>query len=187
MILSFFTYFEFFAFWSFFRGVVMVIGQWVVAYDVVVDQTVSFGSEVPWFLLGVVWPVFQTLQLILKVDHVECLLVAQCIILILRQHLNKIIFFGLLGDRFNFLVGVNLSYRIVSRLLLFYGFACNFFVNRCHSLKLFFLSYVPIDFLFPVVVIRFFGKKHLIRSRLSYFLILRWEKCHNFWNYNFLA
>ena len=48
-----------------------------IADDIVVDDRVLARSEVPGLLLRVVRPVLETLQLVLEVEHVVCLLVAE--------------------------------------------------------------------------------------------------------------
>jgi hypothetical protein len=47
-----------------------------IADDVVVSVCILARPEIPWFLLGVVWPALQTFQFVLKVENVEGLLIS---------------------------------------------------------------------------------------------------------------
>ena len=59
-----------------------------IADDVVVDNGVLAGAEVPRLLLGIVWSILEPLQLILKVEDVVSLLVTKSSVLILSEHFN---------------------------------------------------------------------------------------------------
>ncbi len=49
--------------------------------DIVINKGVLARSEIPWFLCWVVWLVLQSLELIVKVNDIECLLIPEYSIL----------------------------------------------------------------------------------------------------------
>lgn len=53
-----------------------------VAYDVIIRTCVLAGAEVPLFLLGVVWPLFQAFHLAFEINNVVSLLVSKGAVLI---------------------------------------------------------------------------------------------------------
>ena len=52
-----------------------------IADDVVVNLSVLSGAEVPGLFLGEVWPLLQTLHLVLEIYNIEGLFISQCSIL----------------------------------------------------------------------------------------------------------
>lgn len=53
-----------------------------VANDVIIRTCVLAGTEVPLFLLGVVWPLFQAFHLAFEINDVVSLLISKCAVLI---------------------------------------------------------------------------------------------------------
>ena len=129
------TYLEFLALWPFLRGVVVVSLQVQVAYDVIIHQGVSLGAEVPGLLLGVVGSALETSELVLEVDDVEGLLVAQSPVLVLGQDVDEVVVLVLPRIRFDSIVRVDLSYRIVLRLLGLDGLVGDLLVLRGVALE----------------------------------------------------
>ena len=84
-----------------------------VADDVVVDNRVFARSEVPRFLFGVVGSRLQPLELVLKVEHVVSLLVAQRPVLVLRQLLDDCLILGLTDLGLTLWVGESLRDGVV--------------------------------------------------------------------------
>ena len=77
------TYHIFFTLRSLFWGIVMMVFQRVVTDDIVIHKGVSLRPEVPWLLLGVVWPVFETTKLVFEIQNVVRLLIPEGAILVL--------------------------------------------------------------------------------------------------------
>lgn len=75
-------------------------------------------AEVPWLLLRVIITVFETLQLVVEVDHVVGLLVAEGRVLILCEHINHVLLLGLFNRLLRVLVRVDLRDRVIEGLLL---------------------------------------------------------------------
>ena len=71
------SYLFFFRRRPFLRVIVVVLGERDVAEDIVVCMAILAWSEVPRLILGIVWVSLETLQFIIKGDHVESLLVSQ--------------------------------------------------------------------------------------------------------------
>ena len=63
-------------FWALLRWLEMMVFHVDVTNDVIVNNSVFAGAEIPWLLLGVVWTIFETLKLVIKVQNIIGLLVA---------------------------------------------------------------------------------------------------------------
>jgi hypothetical protein len=157
----------------------MVFLQAIVAYNIIINQWVSFRSEVPWFFFWVIWSVFETWELILKVKNVVCLFISQCSILILSKHIYIIIILLLSCISFNWWIFVNLSYRIIPCLLSFNFFTCNLNIWICLTLEIILDFNIFAYILFPIFVVCSNREKYFIRSSLSYFLFLCCKKWHS--------
>ena len=98
----------------------MVVLHVVVTDDVIVDNRVLAGSKVPGLLLGIVWAVFQSLQLVVEVKDIVSLLITQGFVLVLSKSLNLVLTLKL--PHLVFAVGVSegLSDRIVLNFLGFH-------------------------------------------------------------------
>ena len=94
-----------------------------VADDVVVDDCVFAGPEVPRFLFGVVRSRLQPFELVLEVEHVVGLLVPQRFVLVLRQLLDNCLLLGLAHLGLSLWVGESLRDWVVLDFLPFDEFA----------------------------------------------------------------
>lgn len=143
----------------------------VVGDDVVINERVPLWPEVPWLLLWIVGSVFQSLQFVLKVQYIICLLISQCSILVHGQHVDELLLLLLSSMLLLVGVGVNLGDRVVTGLLSFYGLVCNLYVSWRNALELIFLNDVLFNIIFPRVVVRLNWEEHLIRRPLCYLLV----------------
>ena len=62
-----------------------------IADDVVVYDRVLTRTEVPRLFLWVVGPILQSFELVLEIENIIGLLVAECSVLVLRKHLDHIL------------------------------------------------------------------------------------------------
>ena len=76
------TYFRLGGLGSLLGWLEVVLFEVDVADYVVVYDSILAWAEVPWLFLGVVWPVLKSFELVLKVEHVVSLFVAECSVLI---------------------------------------------------------------------------------------------------------
>lgn len=178
MISNINTYLKLFALWTLFRCIEMVVLERVVTYNIIINHWVSLWSEVPWFLLWVIWAVFKPCQFVLKINHIICLFISKGIVFIFSQLIDKCFFLCFSWFSFCILVRVNLSYRIVPCFLSFDKLICYFYIFRCFTLEFFFLLSVVIYRWLPVLVVVINWEKDLIRCRLSYLLVLCAKHCH---------
>ena len=79
------TYFGNIFRWAIFWCCEVMLSQVHVTDDVVVTLSVLSWTEVPWFLLGIVRPIFKSDHLILKIYDVVGLFVSQSAILYVKE------------------------------------------------------------------------------------------------------
>lgn len=124
-----------------------------VADDVVVDDRVFAGPEVPGFLFGVVRSRLQPFELVLEVEHVVSLLVTQRSVLVLRQLLDDGLLFGLAHLRLSLRVGERLRDRVVLDFLALDELARHLAVRLRLTLQALLGRMVLRDILLPRVVV----------------------------------
>ena len=117
----------------------MVLLHVDVRNDIVVAVSVFAGSEVPRLVLWVVIALFQTLQLVVKVEHVVGLLVTESTVLVGGKHVDHVLLLCFLNRCLGRGVRIYLRYRVVERFLLFDELLSNFVVSRSFTLKVPFL------------------------------------------------
>ena len=149
----------------------------VVADDVVVDEGVALGPEVPRLLLGIVGPVLQPRQLVLKVQYIERLFVAQGPVLVLGQHVDELLLLKLSRVSLDRPVGVNLCDRVVTGLLRLHSLVCDLDIGMRHALEFRLLRDVVVHILFPRVVFWVAREEHFVRCSLRYLLVQCCETC----------
>lgn len=153
--------------------------QGMIANDVIVHQRVTLGTEVPWLFLGIVRSVFETRQLVLEVEHVVSLFVAESAILVLGKHIDELLLLGLASLLFTGPISVNLRDRIVTCLHGLHHFVGNLQVWVGFTLELGFLCNVVAYVFAPGVIIVIAGEEHLVRRCLHDLLLLSGElDCH---------
>lgn len=85
--------------------------------NIVVLKSVLAWAEVPWLLLGVVVTTLQSLQFVIKVDHVVGLFVSQSSITVTCKHIDHVLLLGLLNNRLGLVVIVNLGDGVIKEIL----------------------------------------------------------------------
>ena len=111
------------------------------------------------------------MQLVLEVEHVVSLLVPECFILVLSQHIDEGVMLLLLGLFFDLSVLVDLRYGIVLRFSFLDIFVLNLDVWIWLSLELLLMVDVGADLLFPVAVLFVSGEEHFVARCLSDLLV----------------
>lgn len=112
------TYLLWFGLWPLFRRIKVVILQVHVADNVIVRAGVPLRSEVPWLLFRIVWPILQTGQLVLEVQHIVSLFIPQRAIFILCEGVDELLLLVLPGNLLTALVSIDLGDRVVTSLAL---------------------------------------------------------------------
>lgn len=130
--------------------------------DVVVLKGVLAGAEVPGLLLGVVVPGFKALQLVVEVDHVVGLLVAERGVSILGEHINHVLLLGLLNSLLGVGVVVHLRDRVVQEVLGLDELGGHLLVGLCLALEVALLFDVLVNVGLPLLVA--LGKTVLLRK-----------------------
>ena len=123
--------------------------QRIVSENVVVNKRVFLWTEVPWLLLWVVGAVLQTREFILEVQYIVRLLVSQCPILVLGQHVDELVLLLLPGLALESRVLVHLSDGIVTGLLLLHSLGCNLVISWCYSLEFLLLLSIVVYLTLP--------------------------------------
>ena len=153
--------------------------QVMVADNVVVDERVALRTEVPRLLLGIVRSVLKARQLVLEVEHVVSLLVAEGAILVLGEHIDELFMLFLAILLFTLLVSENLRNRVVTCLHSLHHLVGDFQVRVGFTLELSFLSDVVTDVFAPALVVSISREEHLVRRCLHNFLVLSGKlNCH---------
>lgn len=129
-----FLFLSFILFWPFFWRLEVMIFVFHVAQDVIVLLRVLTRTEVPRFLLWIVWPLLKALHFALKVQYVVSLFVSQCSVLILCQNVNEVLLFEI--GYFSLVngVGILLDNWIVYSVLILDKFMGDFFVGHWFKL-----------------------------------------------------
>ena len=123
------------------------IADYVVVYD-----SILAWAEVPWLFLGVVWPVLKSFELVLKVEHVVSLFVAECSVLIRCKHLNHILMLLLLDLSFTLWVCEGLRDRVVLYLISLHKLTGNLFIGLGLTLEVIFSLVIRSHVLFPRLI-----------------------------------
>lgn len=152
--------------WSLLWRVKVVVFQRNIAHNVVVDEGVPLGPEVPWLLLRVVWSILQSRQLILKIQHVVGLLVSKGAVFVFRQDINKRFLFDLARILLNLRIGVDLRYGVVTGLLRLYSLVGDLYIRWRHTLKLRLLINVAAHIIPPLAIFLTLREKDLVGARL---------------------
>ena len=139
-----------------------MVRQLIVANNIVVDHRVSFGSEIPWLLLGVVRPILKTCKLVFKVYYVVSLLISQGPIFVLGQDVDEGVLLRVSSGFFRLGIRVNLGDRIVTRLLGLDVCVCHLDVWVRLPLKVGLGFNVCINLFFPVAIVSFPREEHLV-------------------------
>ena len=175
-------YLEFLTLRSFFGSVKVMIFERIVADDVVVDLGVAIWPEIPWLLFGIVRSVFQPSELVLEVQYVKGLFVAQGSVLVFGQHIDKLLLLNLSGVPLDGYVGVHLSDGVVTGLLSLHRFVRNLHIFGSRALELGLLGDVVVHILFPLIVFWISWEEYFIRSSLRNLLVQSCETyssvCH---------
>ena len=138
----------------------------------IIYKRVTLWSKIPWLFLWIVSSVFKASQLILKIKNIVSLLISKSSIFIFSKYVDVVVIFLFSSFSLNSWVFVNLSYRIVSSLLGFYFFTCNFNVRFSLALEVILGGDVVSNIMFPIIVIGFNWEEHFIRCCLSNLLVL---------------
>lgn len=133
-----------------------------VANDVVVDEGVALRPEVPWLFFWVVGPVLEAGELVFEVQDVECLLVAECTIFVLREHVDEFLLLEFTGLFFFLRICVNLRYGIVTGLLRFDSLVRDFDVRWRDALELRLLIDVLCHVSAPRILLIGAGQEHFV-------------------------
>jgi len=140
----------------------VVVLQVIVADDVVVNEGISFGSEVPGLLFGVVGPIFQPGEFVFEVYYVVGLLISEGSIFILGQHVNEGISLRISSDFLSRGIGVNLGDRIVTRLLSLDVLVCHLHIWVRVALEIGLGFNVCTNIFFPVAVVSVPREEHFV-------------------------
>ena len=114
-------------------------------------HSVLAWSEVPWLLLWVIITALQTLQLIVEVQNVVSLFVAQCVVLVLGKHINHILLFSSFNCCLSVIVLVHLSDWVVKCLLFLDELVRHFFILRLIALKIALVVHVFVHIALPLI------------------------------------
>ena len=123
-----------------------------VADDVVVSESVLSGSEVPWLLLGVVWSILKTSQLVLKVQNVISLLVTERAVLVLGENFDEVLILHLTHLLLTRVVRVSLRDWVVHHILLLDELRSDLLVWLWHTLELLLASSIVLKILLPLSI-----------------------------------
>lgn len=148
-----------------------------VGNDVVVLMGVFAWPEIPGFFFWIIFPVFKSLKLVVKVDHVVSLLVPERCVSVARENINHVPTLCSFNCLFCLRVVVRLSDRIVQEVLRFDELACNFFIRLRYTLKVALLLNILIHIMFPLFITL---RKIVLAGKLSYVCNCR----HNIINLN---
>lgn len=120
-----------------------------IADNVVVDNRVLARTEIPRLLLGIVWSILESLELILKVEDVVSLFVTKSSILVLSEHFYHCLLLILSNLLLTRWVSKCLGYRIVLHFLSLNEFRGYFLVWFSLSLEVSLRRIICIYILFP--------------------------------------
>ena len=113
----------------------MVVFHIDVADDVVVYDGVFSRAEVPWLLLGIVCATLKTFQLVIEVEDVIGLFIAQSVVFVLSENFDRILRLNRSNLLFSCGIGKGLSDRIVLNFLCLDRLTCHFVVWLCRPLE----------------------------------------------------
>ena len=139
-----------------------MVRQLIVADNIVVNERISFGSEIPRLLFWIVWPIFEPCEFVFEVYYVVCLLISEGSIFILGQDVNKGILLRISSDFLSLGIGVNLGDRIVTRLLGLDVLIGDLHIWVCVALEISLGFNVVTDIFFPVAVVSFPREEHFV-------------------------
>ena len=134
---------------SFVRRLEMMVFLVHIANDVIVYDRVLARAEVPRLFLRVVRSIFEPLQLVLEIEDVVGLLVAECSVFILCERLDRILFLLLSNLRLARWICEGLCDWIVLHFLSLYKLTSNFFIGFWLTLKVIFSRMVLCHILAP--------------------------------------
>ena len=123
-----------------------------IAYDVIVYNCVLAWAEVPWLFLGVVGPILESLELVLEIEDVVGLLVAESSVFILCEDLNCILLLLLSNLSLALRICEGLRDWVVLHLLSLHKLASNLFIGLCLTLEIIFSRMILRYIIFPCLV-----------------------------------
>lgn len=162
---------EFLAFWPFFRCVVVMLFQIIVTDNIVVNKWISFGSEIPWLLFWIIWPIFKTCKFVFEVYYIVGLLISEGSIFILGQDVDKCTSLRISSYFFSVGICVNLSDRIVTRLLSLDVLIGDLDIWIRVALEVSLGVDVCTNIFFPVAVVSVSWEEHFVGGCLCDFLV----------------
>ena len=121
----------------------MVVFHIDVADDVVVYDGIFSWAEVPWLLFGIVWATLETFQLVIEVEDVIGLFIAQGVVFVLSENFDRILRFNRSNLLLSRRVGKGLCDRVVLYFLRLDRLTCHFDVWIC----------LPLEVLFGLIVL----------------------------------
>ena len=130
----------------------MVVFLIHIAYDIIVYNGVLARAEVPRLFLRVVGPIFESLELVLEIEDVVGLLVAECSVFILCEHLSRILMLHLSNLSLARWICESLRDRIVLHLLSLHKLTSYLFIRLWLTLEVIFSRMVLPYILSPRII-----------------------------------
>ena len=96
-----------------------------VADNVVVYDGVFSRAEIPWLLLGIVWATLETFQLVIEIEDVIGLFIAQGVVFVLSKNFYRILRLNCSNLLLSLRIGKGLSDRVILNFLCLDRLTCH--------------------------------------------------------------